>query len=645
MKKKAWITSPMFVVGIIIMFLMAFLDLRYDRTIFFIELFLAILFSIYAVLSLIWFKKYVTKVVKSSLLSISVQEKANIERMPFPAVIIGEFEDIVYYNTLFKEEVSSGNDCLGIKINNITGYSVEEILRSRGLDISFAGKRYTVLGFANQGSAVLFFFEDTYYKEIASEYEDSRPVVAFAVFDNKDEILSNAEDYESAQIEVRFEHQLQRWISNTTGFFKRIGSNRYMMIFEERHLRLFEQEKFKILEEIREIKLDKRIFATASIGIGRGGRTIKESEQWARKSLEMALGRGGDQVAIHDKNGYSFFGGISKGTQRSERVRTRIIANAITEQIRLCDNVLIMGHAHSDLDSIGAAIGLWSAIQKGLGCRSNIVVDKNKTLAMPLIKKFSDIEYPELFVSEQEAQDLINDQTLLILVDTHMRSFLEYPAIYDKCKKVIVIDHHRLAVNMIENSVVFFHDPYASSTCEMVSELVQYMGASNISAQEAEAMLCGIMLDTKNFVLKTGVKTFEAAAFLKKRGADSVASKRMFSNSIETYKERYELLSLTEIFKNFAISVSEEEGENLRIPAAQVADELLGVEGIRASFVIYKEKDRVNISARSLEDVNVQLIMEKMGGGGHQSMAGAQISGKTVGQVRDELKSILSEIS
>jgi len=390
-----------------------------------------------------------------------------------------------------------------------------------------------------------------------------------------------------------------------------------------------------------------------------------ESELWAKKALEMALGRGGDQAVVKQKDTYAFFGGISKGTEKLDKVRTRVIANTLLEHIKASDTVLIMGHKYSDLDSVGACIGMWSAVTKGQKKAAHIVLNETSTLAESLVNNAKKATKERIFISASAALSMITDKTLLIIVDTHSPNFIEDFAVYQRCKRIVVIDHHRMMVNHIDDALVFYHEPSASSSSEMVTELIQYFGENFLTSVEAEALLSGIMLDTKNFVLKTGVRTFEAAAFLRrcgaditrvrkmfrddmaflrKKGANTVAVKRLFSNTITTYKEKYQLVSTAEIFNNCAISVSQKEMQDIRIASAQAADELLDIQGVRASFVIYFDNGVVNVSARSMGDLNVQPLMEELGGGGHQTMAGAQIKNMNVEQVREKIIEMVTAI-
>ena len=374
-----------------------------------------------------------------------------------------------------------------------------------------------------------------------------------------------------------------------------------------------------------------------SIGIGRGESTLAQSEVSARQALDMALGRGGDQAVVKNKTLYEFYGGVSKGVEKRTKVKTRMVANALSELIANSDRVLVMGHKFGDLDCVGAAVGMAYAI-RSIGKKADVVIDRNKNLANILVDMVEQQGNEDLFIDPQEAIFRITPNTLLIVCDTHTENLLESEEVYRKCKTVAVIDHHRKMVNHIENAVIFYHEPYASSASEMVAELVQYMGDNcRINSVVAQALLSGIMLDTRNFVLKTGVRTFEAAAYLKRIGADTVIVRKLFASTMDSYQRKSRIVAAAQIYKGCAVAESEYSGEDMRIVAPQAADELLGIDNVDASFVLYETDGVVNISARSMGAINVQIIMEKLGGGGHHTMAGAQIKGIESEKVRQML--------
>jgi len=356
----------------------------------------------------------------------------------------------------------------------------------------------------------------------------------------------------------------------------------------------------------------------------------------------MCLGRGGDQVAIKNESGFEFYGGISKGYERRTKVRSRVIANALAEVIKESDIVFIMGHRNGDLDSIGSATGLCSAI-RNMDKQSFVVCDLEHNLATVMINHINANEKDTYYIPPQMAMSIKTDQSALVIVDTHNPDILDSTEFYKMFDKVIVVDHHRRMVNSVENAVIFYNEPNASSASEMVAELVQYLSENTrLAPHIAESLLAGIMLDTKNFVMKTGVRTFEAAAYLKRQGADTIAVKTMFATPIDTYREKSKLISEAELYGTCAIAVGDGNNDAVRLAAAQAADELLGVSGIKAAFVLYESNAMTAMSARSMGDVNVQVIMEALGGGGHHNMAGTQVN-MNLSAAKEKLKEVLLE--
>lgn len=645
LKKKVWAASPVFFVITAVMLVMAAMSWVYNQTLFYVEISLSILAVVAVIISIVHFKAYVRTVQKGAAEALKGINKESMSQISLPVVVVGEKGDIVWYNIPFYNKVCSKRECIGESITQFTsGMRVSQLLNRKGVDVAYREKRYTVFGMTSKEATILYFIEDTYYKETAFEYEESRPCVALAMFDNREELARDSTDSQDAQIVAAVERTIQDWAAKTTGFYKKLSGGRYMVMMEERHLRAFIEKKFQILDQIRNIKLDERRYATISIGVGRGGKTMKECEAWARNALEMALGRGGDQVAIKQGDSYEFFGGMSKGVEKRDKVRTRVIASTLSDHIKDSDYVFIMGHQFSDLDSVGASVGMWSAVTKGQERPASVVINREQSLAASLIESIDKSGNGGMFITPAQAENMLTDHSLLIIVDTHSPSFVESSSLYQKSKRVVVIDHHRMMVNHIEGAVVFYHEPYASSASEMVTELTQYLGENALNRLEAEALLAGIMLDTKNFVLKTGVRTFEAAAYLRRKGADTVEVKRLFSDSIDTYKAKYQMVSGAEIFNSCAIASADESCADIRVASAQAADELLGIQGVNASFVMYPAGGGINISARSLGSVNVQVIMEALGGGGHQTMAGAQLPDVTMEEAREKLVGLISDL-
>ncbi len=650
LKQKVWVSSPILYVLAAIMLSMTVASWFWNPIIFYIELGLTIVAVAIITIFLVRFQSYLTVAMRSVNKVLSGQEYQLLQDFTLPVAIVGNKGDIIWVNTAFFMDVGRESDCRGENILKlIQPKTMGQVVEDNGTDIKVDDKEFTVFASKIQNSYILYFVNNTVYKEISREHEQTRPCVMIVAFDNKEELAHDCSAAEEARINAEVEATLNHWTQDMCGFIKKLsGGNRYLLVSDEHHIAWAAEKRFEILDVIRKIKAPGNRSATVSIGIGRGARSLTESEQWARQALDMALGRGGDQVAVKTVNDdYDFYGGLSKGVEKRDKVRTRVIAASISDHMKASDKVLIMGHQNTDLDAVGAAVGVWSAASKGLQKKAYIVLNRHTTMAMPIVEAIenanTDIE-EEIFISEAEALGIITPKTLVVVVDTHSQDFVESRELLDTAQRVVVIDHHRMMVKHITNAVVFYHEPYASSTSEMVTELVRYIGNPALSKEEADGLLAGIMLDTKNFVLKSGVRTFEAAAYLRRRGADTVVVKKMFSSNIDTYKEKYSLISASEIYKGCAIACTDENSPNIRVAAAQAADDLLAIQGANASFVLFQTGNTVNISARSLGDINVQIIIEAMGGGGHLTMAGVQKADATIEQVKRELKKVIDDI-
>ena len=413
---------------------------------------------------------------------------------------------------------------------------------------------------------------------------------------------------------------------------------------QEAVLRQEMEQKFDLLDEIRAITYNGRP-ATLSIGVGHECTTLTDSASQARKALDMALGRGGDQVAVLTGSDYVFYGGVAKGVEKTSKVRVRAVSQEIADAIEQAERVLITGHRYSDLDCIGAAAGMYALVTKKYSKDCHIVADINRTMASDMIARLSE-NRRDMFISPDSSMLLSGQRTLLFIVDTQSPDFIEADRVYKNCGNVIIIDHHRKMVNFIDNASVFLHEPSASSTCELVTEVVQYLADDVLSHTEAEALLAGIMLDTKNFVINTGVRTFEAAAFLRKKGADTVTVRNVFANSLENYRDKSLLVSSAQIVNHCAITVADDTTRNSRVVCAQAADDLLSIQDTYASFVISRiDAHTVNISARSFGKINVQLIMEALGGGGHQTMAAVQLKDVSLQEAKEQLVNVLKDVN
>lgn len=444
---------------------------------------------------------------------------------------------------------------------------------------------------------------------------------------------------------AEIEKSIYEWANQAEGIMVKSDRDRFVYLFEQKYLEKIKENKFNILDTIKDINTEGRAQLTLSIAISNEGETDKEKYQFALNTMDIVLGRGGDQAAIRENGKYQFFGGRVEEVERRTKVKARIVAHALEELIKENEQVLIMGHVNPDIDALGSAIGMYR-LATNLG-KPAFIVANTDTMALKDIKQSLDEEeeYQNIIINKEIAEEKINEKTLLIIVDTHKSSYVEVPSLIEKTNQIAIIDHHRRSPDFITKSILTFHEVYASSASELVTELLQYTGVqTKLSKTEAEVLYAGIMLDTKNFTFKTGVRTFEAAAYLRKCGVDIIRVKKWFQSDLKTYNKITEIIKTTEIINgSIGIALYEEEDKNANIICAKSADELLSIGNITTSFVLGKIGDIVTISGRSIGDINVQIILEKMGGGGHITLAGAQIEGKTINEVKQELIEKINE--
>lgn len=561
--------------------------------------------------------------------SVGTAENEVLYYFDTPSVIVDENFRVLWCNQAFSTQIIPEYEAFGTELYKIADIDMKALMINGEVTVNYNERSYkvsTVITQRGEQKLIFLTFTDiTEFAELFSKYKRTRPSVLLLMIDNYEDVLQNFKESEKAQVAAEIETMLEKFMSQTTGVLRKLGNDKFIAVMEEQHLNKIIQSKFEILDQARNISVgEKSSNITLSIGVGRGASTLEESESFAKQALDMCLGRGGDQAAVKTENGFRFFGGVAKGVEKKSRAKSRIISNAIQELVHNSDNVYIMGHRFADLDAVGSGAGLAGAIRQA-GGEAYFVVDPNQNLASELVEKLRS-EVIDLLLTPEQATESFTENSLLIIVDTHNAQLVESRELYEMAHHKVVIDHHRKSVDFIDDAVIFYHEPYSSSASEMVTEVIQYFKNVNVLPQVyAEALLAGIMLDTKNFVMKTGVRTFEAAAYLRKNGADTVSVKGLFSSSFEAYKRKSKLIASAEIFDRCAVAAAENETDDIRIVAPQAADELLGIKGVDASFVIYKTGDVVNISARSLGVMNVQIIMERLGGGGHQTMAAAQL--------------------
>lgn len=515
------------------------------------------------------------------------------------------------------------------------------------------GKKYQICGNivrsgGNDASdqhfmAIAYWIDVTEYENIRDEHELSKPVAAILTIDNYEELMKNQPERVRNDLRDAVGDKLDQWGANTNGIIIRFDRDRYLFLFEDRYMQGILSKKCDILNEVHQVVSPSGIHATLSIGIGRDGANLSEALQFASLAVEMALSRGGDQAVIKNKFSFDFIGGKSGEVESSNKVRSRVMANALESLIKDASRVLVMGHKFSDMDSIGGAVGICSLARKN-GKSALIVADTEKSSAKPLIRLLRESpEYKEAFISAQEAIMIAEGKTLLVVVDTNRPEQVEDLRLLQSCNHVAVIDHHRRAATYIDRADLSFIEPYASSVCELMTEILEMCSDEpKLLRCEAEAILAGIVLDTKSFTLRTGDRTFDAAAYLRRAGADTVAVKKLMQNGMEQTVAKYKILQRAQLYRSMAVAVPETPQN--RIVAAQAADELLNVAGVDASMVMYPTEDGgVFVSARSIGDVNVQLIMEKLGGGGNRAAAAAQINGLTLKQAVEKLYAAIDE--
>ena len=485
----------------------------------------------------------------------------------------------------------------------------------------------------------LYFMDETKYNELFDAYNNSRPCIGIAIIDNYEDIIQRILPEKKIELLAKIEREIIDWVTSTGGLIIKTERDSFVYVFEQKYLAEFEKEKFSVLDKVKNIERDMKVQITLSIAISAEGNTNYEKYKSALAALEIVLGRGGDQAIIRKDGKYKFYGGKTLEVEKRTKVKARTISQSISRIIEESDNVIVMGHRNIDIDAFGSALGL-CRMAKTLGKECYIASEPTgKSLGKFLDKLKAEEDYKNIVINEDEALETITENTLLIIVDTHKTSYVEFPELLNKIDRKIIIDHHRKAPDCIENVLISFHEVYASSTAELVTEIIQYSKEDiTLTLLEAESLYGGIMVDTKDFTFKTGVRTFEAAAYLRRYGVDIIRVKKWFQADLESYNTIANIVRNVEIHNDtIAVAVYDQEDENANLICAKAADELLTISDITASFVMAKAGDKVCISGRSIGDINVQLILEKLGGGGHITLAGAQLEGFSLEDAKDEL--------
>ena len=600
-------------------------------------------------------RREITKYIENITGNVDVATKDTMVNSPLPMVIFRpESDDIIWTNDRFLRLTGDREHLFDAKLSSVVpGFDTRWLLEGKNEcpdHVSFCGRRFVVYGhLVRTGDKGGGFLATTYWVDVTElcetrdKYLASRPVMAVLLLDNYEDLMKNLTENERSAIYSEINARLDAWVADTHGMLRRVERDRYYYIFEEQYLARFIEKKFDILDTIRQVSNPSGIAATFSIGVGKDGGSFQELMQFANLSIEMALSRGGDQAVVRNQFTFEFYGGRSKETEKRTKVKSRVMANALYALVADSSQVFIMGHKSPDNDCMGAAAGV-CAIARKKGVPAHIIREAGSPPAKVLMDKLAHLEeYQDCFLSAQEALLLADNRSLVVVVDTNRPEQVQSLDLVQSCNRVAVIDHHRRAATYIEGAALNYHEPYASSASELVTELLQYIAdPTDLTRAEAEALLAGIVLDTKNFTMRTGGRTFEAAAFLRRAGADTAEVKKLFQNDLEGTIAKYAIIQNAKLYRE-KIAIAVVDHTVGRIVAAQAADELLNIIGIDTSFVLYPDGERVIISARSMGDTNVQVILEKLGGGGNAAAAGGQISGKSLSQVATELTQAIDQ--
>ena len=602
-------------------------------------------------------KSELSETLQDLTLTVDSAAKTSLINSPFPLVILETDGNVVWRSSKFttefanidinaymkdlsidiKDEIEKGE-----KNNN------QDIIRQMEID----KRTYKVVGRYVKSKkkkaeymVILYFIDDTENIKLQKEYQDSKSCVGIIMVDNYEETMQRLESEEKPQVIAEIDKYIYEWTDETNGILIKTEKDRYVYFFEQRYLENIREDKFSILDKIKEIDIKEKVQFTLSIAVSNEGATDKEKYKSAQAAMDIVLGRGGDQAVIRENDIYKFFGGRVQEVEKRTKVKARVVAQALENLIKKSKKVMIMGHMNPDMDCVGASLGIYR-LAKSLEKNAYIVMD-TKTTTLETFRKSieKDEEYEDVIINKEVALENVEEDTLLVVVDTHKLNYVESTELLEKVKEVVIIDHHRRSADFIESATLTFQEVYASSASELVTELIQYVEEEiELKTLEAESLYAGIMMDTKNFTYKTGVRTFEAAAYLRKCGVDIIRVKKWFQSNLESFNRIAEIVGKAEIINDtIAISTYEEKAKDVNVVCAKAADELLTISEITASFVIGQLEDKVCISGRSIGDINVQVILEKLGGGGHITLAGAQVEDMTMEETKQELINRINE--
>ena len=597
-------------------------------------------------------KNELSESLKDLTMTVDTAAKTSLINSPFPLVIIETNGKIIWRSSKFVSEFA--NIDIQNYLNDLIYDIKQEIERKKDgtdksviLQTEIGNRTYKVFGrFVNSKKSnntdytiILYFIDETENIKLQKEYTDSKSCVEVIMIDNYEENMQLIDGEEKPQITAEIDKCIFDWTNETNGILIKSDRDTYIYIFEQRYLEQVKQDKFSILDKIKEIKTKENVQFTLSIAVSNEGVTDKEKYKSAQIAMDIILGRGGDQAVIRENEIYKFFGGRAQEVEKRTKVKARVVAHALENLIKESNKVMIMGHTNPDIDAMGSAMGIYRLV-KDLG-KNAYIVTSNETTTLQSFKEslMEEPEYEDILINKEVAEENMDEETLLVIVDTHKTNYVEAPELLNKTEKIVVIDHHRRSADYIENATLTFQEVYASSAAELVTEILQYATTKiNLKTIEAESLYAGIMMDTKNFTFKTGVRTFEAAAYLRKCGVDIIRVKKWFQSDLASFNKIAEIVKKAEIVNDsIAIASYNRKTKDASLICAKAADELLTISNITASFVLGNIGEKICISGRSIGDINVQVILEKLGGGGHITLAGAQVEGMTMEEVKQEL--------
>ena len=606
-------------------------------------------------------KSEISETLQDLTLTVDSAAKTSLINSPFPLIIIETDGNIIWKSSKFNIEFMNTdiNSYLNELVIDIkTDIESRENKKERTIvrHIELNNKYYEIVGkfvhskhHENKNNDIymlmLYFIDETENVKLQKEYKDSKSCVTIIMVDNYEETMQQLESEEKPQVIAELDKCVYEWTDKTNGILIKSDRDRYIYLFEQRYLEKVKEDKFSILDKIKEIKTKENIQLTLSIAVSNDGITDKEKYKSAGAAMDIVLGRGGDQAVIRENEIYKFYGGRAQEVEKRTKVKARIVAHALENLIKDSSKVMIMGHTNPDIDSMGAGMGVYR-LARDIG-KNAYIVDSQESNTLQSFKQSlsKEVEYEDILISKEVAEENIDQDTLLVIVDTHKATYVEAPELLKKTDKIVIIDHHRRSADYIENATLTFQEVYASSAAELVTELLQYAETKvELKTIEAESLYAGIMMDTKNFTFKTGVRTFEAAAYLRRCGVNIIKVKKWFQSDLATFNKISSIVKKAEIVNDtIAIAIYDKKEKDSSVICAKAADELLTISDITASFVLGRMGNKICISGRSIGDINVQIILEKLGGGGHITLAGAQVEGMTMEETKQELINRINE--